>query len=57
MLASEITNLTSLGLRCVTRRVLTAILRVKVATGRVAATISRDWVLVDVVHCVLLDQI
>ena len=57
MLASEITNLASLGLRGVAGRDLTALLRVKVAAGRVAAAISRDWVLVDMVHCVLLAQI
>jgi hypothetical protein len=42
MLARKITNLTSLGLRGITRRACTAVLRVKVATGRVAAAISRD---------------
>lgn len=57
MLASEITNLTSLRLRGVARRTLTAVFRIKVVTSRIAAAIRRNRILVNMVHCVLLAQI
>jgi hypothetical protein len=37
-------------------RAFTAVLRVKVTTGRVTTAVGRDRVLMDMVHCVLLAQ-